>query len=83
MSRIFTHWKCDNCKAEFDNWVSFGHPDEDFDYKWKCPECNHTNVLHVEAWPDDILSTITSIGDTPIKFKLRQPTISFVNRRNQ
>lgn len=51
MSRIFTEWKCDNCASEFHQYVSFGHPDEDFDYKWKCGKCGHINTLHVEAMP--------------------------------
>ena len=51
MSRVFTQWKCDNCKKEFHQYVSFGHPDKSFDYKWKCKECGHINILHVKAMP--------------------------------
>ena len=51
MSRIFTEWKCENCGHEIHKYVSFGHPDEDFDFKWKCEKCEHTNVLHVKALP--------------------------------
>lgn len=51
MSRIFTHWKCSKCGAEFQRYVSFGHPLDDFVYKWKCSECEHVNELLVEAMP--------------------------------
>lgn len=51
MSRIFTEWKCDNCESEFHQYISFGHPDEDFDFEWQCDECGYVNVLHVKALP--------------------------------
>ena len=50
MSVIYTKWKCENCKSEFRNYVSFGEPVEEFDYKWKCRECGHVNTLHVPAF---------------------------------
>ena len=53
MSRIYKKWICDNCKTEIEYYISFGHPDEDFDYKWKCGECGHVNTLHVPAMPKD------------------------------
>lgn len=51
MSRIFTEWKCENCKDEFHQYVSFGHPDYSFVYKWKCKKCGHVNKLKVKAMP--------------------------------
>ena len=51
MSRIFTEWKCENCMHEVHKYISFGHPDKDFDFKWKCEKCEHINVLHVKAMP--------------------------------
>ena len=50
MSIIVTQWVCENCKSEFRNYVSFGEPAEDFDYKWKCKKCNHVNTRHVQAF---------------------------------
>jgi hypothetical protein len=47
---IYTQWICQNCKSEFRNYVSFGEPVEDFDYKWKCKKCGHVNTLHVKAF---------------------------------
>lgn len=52
MSRIIPFWKCEKCNYEFYQYVSFGHPDEDFIFKWVCPECKSTNELKVEAFPD-------------------------------
>ena len=53
MSRIFTEWKteckCENCGHKAREYISFGHPDGDFDFKWKCEKCEHINVLHVRA----------------------------------
>lgn len=49
MSLIIRKWTCEECGAEFDQYVSFGHPDEDFDYKWKCSKCGHINTYHVKA----------------------------------
>lgn len=51
MSRIFTKWKCENCKEQFDRYVSFGHPDKDFVYEWQCGKCGYVNKLKVKAWP--------------------------------
>lgn len=49
MSRIITKWKCEECGQEFDYYVSFGYPNEDFDFEWECSECGHINILHIEA----------------------------------
>lgn len=54
MSRIITEWKCEKCGAEFNGYISFGHPDEDFDYEWKCGECGHINTMHIKALPNNI-----------------------------
>lgn len=51
MSRIYTEWKCEHCGYTIHKYISFGHPDEDFDFKWKCGNCKHINVLHVKAMP--------------------------------
>lgn len=52
MSRIICFWKCTKCDSEFHQYVSFGHPDKDFIFKWVCPECKSTNELKVEAFAD-------------------------------
>lgn len=52
MSQIITSLKCSKCNKEYNNlYISFGHPDEDFDWKWKCDECEEINVKHIEAMP--------------------------------
>ena len=51
MSRIITEWKCEGCGTEFNKYVSFGHPNEDFYFKWECGECGYENILHVKALP--------------------------------
>ena len=51
MSRIFTQWRCEHCGDEFQKYISFGHPSEDFEFKWKCGKCGGINVLLVEALP--------------------------------
>lgn len=53
MSRIFKEWHCDHCGASFQYYVSFGHPDEDFVFKWKCNKCDGVNELRVKAMPHD------------------------------
>lgn len=47
MSRMYTHWRCDNCDDEHERYVSFGHGDDTFDYKWECKNCSHINTLRV------------------------------------
>lgn len=47
MSRTITNWKCDNCKSEFHNYVSFGHPEHGFDHEWRCIKCGHINTIHI------------------------------------
>ena len=51
MSRIYTEWKFEHCGHTVHSYISFGHPDKDFNFKWKCEKCEHINVLHVEAMP--------------------------------
>ena len=59
MSRIITYLKCDKCGKERNIYISFGHPDEDFTWNWKC-ECGHVNEKLIEAMPDiDFLSKET------------------------
>lgn len=51
MSRIITYEKCDKCGKEYkDIYISFGHPDEDFTWKWKC-ECGFKNERLIKALP--------------------------------
>ena len=51
MSRIITYLKCEKCGKEYDNiYYSFGHPEEDFTWNWKC-ECNHINKELIKALP--------------------------------
>lgn len=52
MSIIITHLQCEHCEYEYkDIYISFGHPDEEFDWDWKCQECGEVNTYHVGAWP--------------------------------
>lgn len=55
MSRIITNFKCDHCGKEYNTYISFGHPDNDFVWKWKCDKCNKVNKYLVEAMPHDSL----------------------------
>lgn len=55
MSRIITHEKCDKCGKEYNTYISFGHPDKDFTWKWKCDECGHINERLIKAMPRDRL----------------------------
>ena len=51
MSRIITHEKCDHCKKEYKNFhISFGHPDHDITWKWKCGKCGSINERLIKAW---------------------------------
>ena len=44
MSQIITYLKCDHCGKEYkDIYVSFGHPEKDLVWKWKCDSCKHVN----------------------------------------
>lgn len=52
MSRIITYRKCEKCGKEYNNYISFGHPDEDFIWKWECVECNHVNEILIEKLPE-------------------------------
>lgn len=51
MSMIIRQWKCEECGAEYSRYISFGYPEEDFDYKWKCNKCKHVNVTRIMAMP--------------------------------
>lgn len=52
MSRIITYEKCDKCGKEYpDIYISFGHPDKDFVWKWQCDECEHINKRVIKAFP--------------------------------
>lgn len=51
MSRIIRHIKCDNCGWEKDVYISFGEPDHDIDFQWKCEECECMNHVPIKAWP--------------------------------
>lgn len=54
MSRIITHEQCDKCKKEYkDIYISFGHPNKDFEWKWKCTECGCENKRIIKAMPLD------------------------------
>lgn len=51
MSQIITYLKCDHCGKEYkDIYVSFGHPEKDFVWKWKCDSCKHVNEKLIKAW---------------------------------
>ena len=51
MSRIVTFLKCDHCEKEYDTYISFGHPNEDFVWSWQCKECSGVNDYLVKALP--------------------------------
>lgn len=46
--------KCEKYKKEFEQYISFGHPDKSFDYKWTCGNCQHVNVLTVFGYIDRV-----------------------------
>lgn len=52
MSRIVTYEKCNYCGKEFkDFYISFGHPDQDTTWTWKCGNCGCTNGRLIKAMP--------------------------------
>ena len=51
MSKIITHIKCDNCRCEKDVYISFGHPDHDINYDWRCEKCGCVNHRVIKSWP--------------------------------
>ena len=51
MSVIITEWKCENCKKELHKYITFGHPDKEFDFEWECGECGHMNIRNIPAMP--------------------------------
>jgi len=55
MSAIYMDWECKHCGHKFKHYISFGHPDEDFDYDWQCEKCGRVNTLYVPAiFPKDV-----------------------------
>jgi len=45
MSYIINELKCEHCNKLYSNlYISFGHPEENYKYKWKCKECNKENI---------------------------------------
>lgn len=57
LSQIITYLKCDHCGKEYkDIYVSFGHPEKDLVWKWKCDKCLYINERLIKAWkvPDDL-----------------------------
>lgn len=56
MSYIIHKLVCAHCGKVFDKlYMSFGHPSETFDWRWKCSECEGVNVRTIPA--DSDLST--------------------------
>lgn len=52
MSRIIYKEKCDKCNKEYnDLYMSFGHPEEDFTWKWECTSCGGINERTIKALP--------------------------------
>lgn len=52
MSRIIRQLQCNSCNKQYNNlYISFGHPDEDFDWHWKCKECGEINIKKIKAMP--------------------------------
>ena len=49
MSYRVTYLKCAHCNEEYDNiYVSFGHPENDFDFVWDCEKCDTENTLSMK-----------------------------------
>lgn len=65
MSQIIRNEKCDKCGKEYkDIWISFGHLDEDFEWKWKCEKCGFENRRLIKAFLiDKIMSGKYGIKD--------------------
>lgn len=52
MSQIITYLKCEHCGKEYkDIYISFGHPEKDFVWKWKCTGCKYVNKRLIKALP--------------------------------
>ena len=51
MSRIITQLSCKKCNAITNTYISFGHPKNDFDFKWVCEKCKAENIEKIEATP--------------------------------
>lgn len=51
LSVIITCLKCDNCGYEKNGYWSFGHPDHDIRYEWKCEKCGYINHRVAKALP--------------------------------
>lgn len=55
MSKIIHYLKCKECGKEYkDIYISFGHPDESFDWKWKCDNCEHINTVRIIGLEDEL-----------------------------
>ena len=52
MSRIITDMRCDSCGTVWHGYISFGHPESNFDYIWTCEGCGCKNKQVVKAWVD-------------------------------
>ena len=52
MSHIITKLKCEHCGQEInDIYISLGHPEKDFVWRWKCGKCMQINSRYVKSWP--------------------------------
>ena len=51
MSRIITHLKCPKCGHEWRGYISFGHPNRDFTWHWRCESCGAINEELIKAMP--------------------------------
>lgn len=50
MSHIIYRLVCKHCKTEYDNlYISLGHYNKCYDYKWVCKNCDKENIHHVSA----------------------------------
>jgi len=48
MSFIVRSLTCVYCNYKFDNlYISFGHPDKSFDWKWLCDACKKENTKKI------------------------------------
>ena len=52
MSQIIINLICKHCNENFNTYISFGHPQKSFKWKWKCINCNNINIEQIEALPE-------------------------------
>ena len=69
MSRIITKLTCKKCKVQLEGYITFGHPEEDFEWTWECLKCNAVNEEIIKAMPDPEFKGVVMVFE---KFKIKE-----------